>query len=94
MKKFLLAAVPLVLALLTIALIKPSDEECRKVGIERLATINIQASPGNILIRDYFLIKTMRYVHKTDTFKLGSGAFLQVKVNDKKLAHIRQHIKP
>ncbi len=94
MRKVTLTAVPLILALITIILIKPSDEKCRTVAIERLGTINIQASANDILITDYVLVKTLRYVHNTDTFKLGSGAFFQVKVNDRKLENIRQNIKP
>jgi len=94
MKKFVLAVVPLILAVITIILIKPSDEKCREVAIKRLSSINIQASSNNILIKDYVLMKTLKYVTSTDTFKLGSGAFLQVKVNDAKLENIRQGIKP
>lgn len=94
MRKNTLTAVPLILALITIILIKPSDEKCRAVAIERLSTINIKASENDILIKDYVLMKTLRYVHNTDTFKLGSGAFFQVKVNDRKLENIRQNIKP
>jgi hypothetical protein len=43
MRKFILTIVPLILALITIILIKPSDEKCRAIAIERLSTINIQA---------------------------------------------------
>ena len=88
-----MAVVPLILAAITIILLKPSDEKCREVGIERLSTINIKASPNDILIKDYVLMKTLRYVHNTDTFKLGSGAFLQVRVNDRKLENIKANIK-
>jgi hypothetical protein len=94
MKKFILAIVPFILAVLTFVIIKPSDEKCRKVGIERLATINIKASPENILVQDYLVVKVLKYVHNADTFKLGTGFFLQVKVNDRKLENIQKNIKP
>jgi hypothetical protein len=93
MRKVILAIVPLLLAMLTFILVKPSDEECRKTGIERLATINIKADPKDILVKDYLILKTMRYATPTDTFKLGSGFFLNVKVNDRKLEKIREKMK-
>ena len=92
MRKFILTIVPLILAVITIVLIKPSDEKCRLVAIERLNTININASGNDILIKDYILMKTLRYVKNNDTFKLGSGAFFQVKINDQKLENIKQNI--
>jgi hypothetical protein len=92
MRKIILGILPLILAFLTFYFIKPSDEECRRVGIERLATINIKAEPKDILLKDYLILKTMRYAHPKDTFKLGSGFFLQVKVNDRKLEKIREGV--
>lgn len=93
MKKILLAVVPLVLAAITIILLKPSDEKCKQVAIEKLATINVKASPGDILIDDYFFMKLLRFAHTKDTFRLGSAAFLQVRVKDEKLEKIKAGVK-
>jgi hypothetical protein len=94
MRRLVFTILPLLLAALTFVLTKPSDEKCRETGIKRLATIDIKAAPGNIIIKDYWVIKLLRYAHNADTFKLGSGFFLQVKINDRKLEHIRNNIKP
>lgn len=94
MKKIITGIVPLLLAALTFYLTKPSDETCKEEGISRLATINIKASADSILVKDYVVVKAMKYVANGDTLPLGTGFFFQVKVNDRKLENITKHQKP
>lgn len=89
MRKFILWVVPLILALVTIILIKPPDEKCRKTAIEKLRSIHIQAAPGDILVNDYVILKTIGYKNTRDTFKLGSAAFFQVRIKEDRLAKIK-----
>jgi hypothetical protein len=89
MRKFILWVVPLILAMVTIILVKPSDEKCRKVAIEKLHAIHIKADTEDILVKDYVILKTIRYKNATDTFKLGSAAFLQVRIKEDRLTEIK-----
>lgn len=77
-----MAVVPLLLAALTIVLIKPSEEKCRKAATEKLTAANLPALPENIIVKDYFFMRVLKYAYHADTFKLGSAAFLQVRVKD------------
>jgi hypothetical protein len=83
--------VPLILVFLTFYLSKPSEEKCTQIAIERLETINIKASPNNIHVKDYVIMRVMKYVIRNDTLQLGSGFFFRVKVNDRKLEAIAKH---
>lgn len=82
MRRFLLTVVPLAMAAVTIYLLKPSEETCRKVATEKLSAANLPAANENIIVQDYFFMRTLKYVHNGDTSKLGSAAFLQVRVKD------------
>jgi hypothetical protein len=75
MRKFILTIVPFILAVITIILIKPSDDECKYVAIEKLKASNLSASTENIIIKDYVVMKILRFAASTDTVKMGSAVF-------------------
>lgn len=89
MRKFILAVIPLILAAVTIVLVKPSEEKCRQVATEKLTAANLPASAENIIVKDYFFMKILKYAHNGDTSKLGSAAFLQVRVKDHWIGEIK-----
>ena len=89
MRKFILGFLPLALAILTIILIKPSDEQCRKRAVEILAASNIQAAPGNIIVKDYVLLKVLHYAGNRDTVRMGNAGFLQVDIDEDDLERVR-----
>ena len=93
MRRILLAVIPLFLVFLTFYLIKPSDDRCREVAVKRLATINVKASPEDILVKDHVVVKTLKYITKGDTLYLGTAALFRIKVNDRKLEKVSSHIK-
>jgi hypothetical protein len=89
MRKFLLAVIPLVLAAVTIVLLKPSEEKCRQVATEKLTAANLPVAAENIIIKDYFVMRVLKYAYNGDTSKLGSAAFLQVRVKDHWIEEIK-----
>lgn len=93
MRKFILGFLPLALAILTIILIKPSDEKCRKLAVETLAASNIQAAPSNIVVKDYVVLKVLHYAGSQDTVRMGNAGFLQVDIDEEDLERVRGTVK-
>jgi hypothetical protein len=91
--KIVQAILPFIITFFIFFFAKPSDERCKREAVQKLATINVNAAPTEILVQDRVVLKTLWYVPKSDSIKLGHGFFFKVRIKDYRLEEVKSRVK-